>query len=250
MYLCKNKWVFGESELIIAQNFILLFSNSIYFMYKLIVFDLDGTLLDTIEDLANSVNYALLQYNFPTHKTGEYRFFIGNGVNKLLERSLPEQQRNVDNVSMLKVEFLKHYYSHSDTFTKPYDGIVELMFKLQKNGFKLAVASNKIHQATVELTNRFFEGIIFKDVFGQREGFPVKPNPSILNEIVSNAKIDKSNVLYVGDSGVDVATAYNAGIDFVGVLWGFRPQSELEEVGAKVFVNNTEELFKIIASTN
>jgi len=219
-------------------------------MYKLIIFDLDGTLLDTIEDLANSVNHALIYYNFPTHKTEDYRFFIGNGVNKLLERALPENKRNTDNVSMLKIEFIKHYYSHSDTFTKPYNGIVDLLFKLQEQGFKLAVASNKIHQATVDLSARFFAGIHFIDVFGQREGFPAKPNPSILNEIVTNADVDKSEVLYVGDSGVDVATAYNAGVNFVGVLWGFRPQSELEEVGAKVFVNNSEELFKIIISTN
>lgn len=219
-------------------------------MYKLIIFDLDGTLLDTIEDLANSVNHALEQYNFPTHKTEDYRFFIGNGVNKLLERALPENKRNADFISMLKVDFIKHYYGHSDTFTKPYSGIVELLIKLQENGFKLAVASNKIHQATVELTARFFAGIHFNDVFGQRDGFPVKPNPSILNEIISNSGFDKSEVLYVGDSGVDVATAFNAGVDFVGVLWGFRPQSELEVVGAKVFVNNTEELFKIITSTN
>lgn len=219
-------------------------------MYKLIIFDLDGTLLDTIEDLAASVNYALEQFNFPTHKTEDYRFFIGNGVNKLLERALPESKRSADFISMLKAEFIKHYYNHSDAFTKPYPGIADLLVKLQQCGFKLAVASNKIHPATVDLTGRFFADIRFSDVFGQRDGFPVKPNPLILNEIIANAGVDKSEVLYVGDSGVDVATAYNAGVDFVGVLWGFRPQKELEEVGARTFVDNTEELYKLIVSGN
>jgi len=219
-------------------------------MYKLIIFDLDGTLLDTIEDLANSVNFALNKFNFPTHKTEDYRFFIGNGVDKLLERALPEPKRNEDNLSMVKAEFLKCYYNHSDTFTKPYAGIVDLLVKLQQNGFKLAVASNKIHKATVDLTALFFSDIFFSDVLGQRDGFPTKPNPAILNEIIKNAGVDKLEVLYIGDSGVDVATAYNTGVDFVGVLWGFRPQNELEEVGAKVFVNDTDELFKLINSAN
>jgi len=217
-------------------------------MYKLIIFDLDGTLLDTIEDLANSVNYALTVYGFPTHETESYRFFIGNGVNKLLERALPDDKRSADFVSMLKAEFIKHYYHHSDTCTKPYAGIEPLLLKLQEAGYRVAVASNKIHPATVELTARFFPTIQFTDVFGQRDGFPVKPNPSILNEIIANAGVAKPEVLYVGDSGVDVATAYNAGVDFVGVLWGFRPKSELEEVGARTFVANADALFHLIVS--
>lgn len=219
-------------------------------MYKLIVFDLDGTLLDTIEDLANSVNYALEQFNFPTHKTNEYRFFVGNGVNMLLERALPESNRTADFVTMLKAEFIKHYYNHSDALTKPYPGIVDLLVNLQIDGYKLAVASNKMHLATVELVARFFADIRFSNVFGQREGFPTKPNPSILNEIITTAGVDKSEVLYVGDSGVDVATAYNAGVAFVGVLWGFRPQKELEEVGARTFVANAADLYTLIVSGN
>lgn len=215
-------------------------------MTKLVIFDLDGTLLDTIEDLANSVNYALTQHNFPTHSIEAYRFFIGNGVNKLLERALPEEKRNDDFVSMLKVDFIKHYYAHSEESTKPYPGITELINRLYNEGFQLGVASNKVHPATVELVNRFFPEVKFVEVLGQREGYPVKPNPGILEEIIAKAGVDKTEVLYVGDSGVDVATAYNAKVPFVGVLWGFRPRKELEEVGATRFVENTEELYEII----
>jgi phosphoglycolate phosphatase len=217
-------------------------------MKKLIVFDLDGTLLDTIEDLANSVNFALQQHNFPSHPVDAYYFFIGNGVNKLLERALPEDKRNSDTVSMLKVDFIKHYYAHTDEFTKPYEGISELISQLAADGYKLAVASNKIHTATVELVGRFFPEIEFSAVFGQRDGYPVKPNPGILEEIIELSGVEKKEVLYVGDSGVDVATAYNAKVDFVGVLWGFRPRKELEEVGATRFVNSAQELYEIIKS--
>jgi phosphoglycolate phosphatase len=218
-------------------------------MPKLIIFDLDGTLLNTIEDLANSVNYALEQHHFPTHPIDSYNFFVGNGVNKLLERALPEAKRSADMISMLKVDFIKHYSVHSEEYTKSYNGISELLQKLYKDGFQLAVASNKIHSATVELVNRFFPEIKFTAVFGQRDGFPVKPNPGILEEIIEIAGVEKSEVLYVGDSGVDVATAYNAKVPFVGVLWGFRPRKELEEIGATRFVETTKELYEIITTT-
>ncbi|MFZ4581454.1 MAG: HAD family hydrolase [Paludibacter sp.] len=215
-------------------------------MYKLLIFDLDGTLLDTIHDLANSVNFALEHFNFPTHNTDEYRFFIGNGVNILLERALPAHKRSADDIAMLKVEFIRHYNAHSDDFTQAYHGINSLLNKLYDANYKLAIASNKFHAATIDLATRFFPEIVFSDVFGQREGHAPKPNPAILNEIITNAGVEKSEVLYIGDSGVDVATAYNAGVDFVGVLWGFRPQKELEEVGAKHFVTNTDELYQFI----
>jgi phosphoglycolate phosphatase len=215
-------------------------------MKKLIIFDLDGTLLDTIEDLANSVNYALKLNNFETHPISAYNFFIGSGLNKLLERALPADKQNADMVSMLKVDFIKHYSQHAEEFTKPYAGVLLLLKNLASKGCQLAIASNKYHTATVELVKRFFPDIEFCAVFGQRDGHPVKPNPGILEEIIEIAGVNKSEVLYVGDSGVDVATAYNTKVDFVGVLWGFRPRKELEEVGAEIFVENTEELQKCI----
>ena len=215
-------------------------------MPKLIIFDLDGTLLDTIEDLSNSVNHALKAFNFPAHPVEAYRFFVGNGVNKLLERALPEDKRNADFISMVKHEFIKHYFVHAEEFTKPYPGVAELISQLAAEGYQLAVASNKVHDATVQLVNRFFPTIHFTAVFGQRDGFPTKPNPGILEEIIKIAGVDKSEVLYVGDSGVDVATAINAKVVFTGVLWGFRPQKELEELGAVSFVKSAEELYSLI----
>ena len=169
-------------------------------------------------------------------------------VDHTVERALPEASRNQDNISMLKADFITHYYSHSDEFTKPYPGISELLKKLSAEGFQLAIASNKIHQATVDLAKRFFGEIRFTAVFGQREGYAVKPNPAILEEIIEIAGVQKSEVLYVGDSGVDVATANNTQVDFTGVLWGFRPRKELEDVGATRFVNTTDELYSIIKS--
>jgi len=215
-------------------------------MKKLIIFDLDGTLLDTIEDLANSVNYALQQHHLPTHPVEAYNYFIGNGVNKLLERALPAEHQNSDMISMLKTDFIKHYYAHSEEYTKPYKGINDLLTRLYNDGYQLGVASNKIHQATADLVQKFFPDVQFTAVFGQREGYPTKPNPSILEEIIEKANVQKSEVLYVGDSGVDVATAYNAKVDFTGVLWGFRPQRELEEVGARNFVETADQLYKQI----
>ncbi|MDR2839953.1 MAG: HAD family hydrolase [Paludibacter sp.] len=215
-------------------------------MLKLIIFDLDGTLLNTIEDLANSTNYALNVFNFPQHAVEEYNFFVGNGINKLLERALPEAHRNADTVSMIRHEFLKHYAAHSEEFTKPYEGTVELLAKIQDKGLQIAVASNKIDDATVKLTKYFFPAIRFATIVGQREGFPIKPNPAVVDEIIGNSAVAKDEVLYVGDSGVDVMTAHNAGVRFVGVLWGFRPKSELEALGASRFVANTQELEQII----
>lgn len=215
-------------------------------MKKLIIFDLDGTLLDTIEDLANSVNYALILHKFESHPISAYNLFIGNGLNKLLERALPADQRNPDMVSMLREDFKRHYSQHAEEFTKPYPNIPELLKTLSSKAFKLAVASNKYHSATEELVRKFFPEIDFCAVFGQRDGYPVKPNPGILEEIIQIANVEKSDVLYVGDSGVDVATAYNAKVDFVGVLWGFRPRKELQEVGAHTFVESVEELEKVI----
>ncbi|MDR0810749.1 MAG: HAD family hydrolase [Paludibacter sp.] len=215
-------------------------------MTKLIIFDLDGTLLNTIEDLANSVNHALSIYGFAQHKTEEYNFMVGNGVNNLLKRALPADLReNADVNSMIRNEFIKHYFANADKCTKPYNGMVELLKMLERQGFMLAVASNKVHDATVALVTKFFPETHFVEIIGQRDGAPVKPNPAIVEEIIAKAGVKKSETLYVGDSGVDVQTAANADVRFVGVLWGFRPRVELESFGATEFVETAEDLMKV-----
>jgi len=215
-------------------------------MKSLLIFDLDGTLLDTVGDLATSTNYALTLCGFPTHETSAYRFFIGNGINKLFEKALPEGSKTTENILLVRQHFLEYYGAHNSELTVPYSGITELLQNLQNKGIKLAVASNKYHKATVILIQHFFPEIRFAAVFGQREGIPTKPDPMIIHDILAITKVNKNEVLYVGDSGVDMQTAQNAGIDAAGVTWGFRPRAELEEFSPKYFVDEPSEILGII----
>ena len=219
-------------------------------MKSLIIFDLDGTLLDTVADLAASTNYALSLCGFPTHETAAYRFFVGNGINKLFERALPENSRTQEKILEIRQHFLKYYGAHNSELTVPYPGILELLNELQTSGIKLAVASNKYQEATKVLIKHFFPDIEFVAVFGQRDNIPVKPDPTIVYDILKIAKKEKSNVLYVGDSGVDMQTAQTAGVDACGVTWGFRPRSELEVFSPKHIVDKPTEIWKIIFSNN
>jgi phosphoglycolate phosphatase len=216
-------------------------------MKSLLIFDLDGTLLDTIADMAESSNYALTKCGFPTHEISAYRFFIGNGINKLFERILPEGEKNQENIVRLRKYFLDHYEIHNSELTVPYTGITELLLKLQTAGIMIAVASNKYHKATEKLVKHFFPEIQFVAIFGQREGIAVKPDPTIVHDILALAKVDKSEeVLYIGDSGVDMQTAQNAGVDACGVTWGFRPRAELMKLSPRYIVDKAEEISTIV----
>lgn len=215
-------------------------------MIKLVIFDLDGTLLNTIDDLATSTNHALHRYGFPTHALTEYPYFVGNGVNKLLERALPEAERTKERIQQVRKDFIAYYEVHNTDLTRPYPGIPELLEELHKQGFDLAVASNKYHQGTVELIKYYFGAIAFKAVLGQQEGIPAKPDPQIVRQILSLTETDPDDVLYVGDSGVDMQTAANSGITSVGVTWGFRPRLELEENGACFIAESPQEIWSII----
>jgi len=217
-------------------------------MKNLLIFDLDGTLLDTIADMAVSTNYALSLCGFPSYEASAYKFFIGNGINKLFERVLPEGEKTSENILLLRQHFLEYYGTHNSELTIPYPGITELLQNLQNKGVKLAVASNKYHKATEKLVQYFFPEIEFVAVFGQREGIPTKPDPTIVYDILAIAKVDKSDILYIGDSGVDMQTAQNAGIDAVGVTWGFRPRSEMEAFSPKYIVDKPEEILTILAT--
>ena len=211
-------------------------------MKKLVIFDLDGTLLNTIADLANSTNYALKALGYPIHEPDKYNFMVGNGINKLFERALPDGEKTEENVLRVRQEFVPYYDQHNADKSRPYPGVTELLETLQTAGMQLAVASNKYQAATEKLIAHYFPNIKFTAVFGQREGIPVKPDPIIVKEILQIAKVQEEETLYVGDSGVDMQTAINAGVTSCGVTWGFRPRTELESFHPDHIVDNAEEI--------
>ena len=215
-------------------------------MKKLVIFDLDGTLLNTIADLATSTNHALRTCGFPTHDVSAYRYFVGNGITKLFERALPEEERTAEQVARIRPLFLAHYDAHNTDHSTPYPGIEALLATLQDHGVALAVASNKYQAATEKLVAHFFPGITFVKVLGQREGIPTKPDPGIVNEIVAVAGVEKSEVLYVGDSNVDMQTAQNGGVDACGVTWGFRPKEELAAYHPILLAERAEEIAALV----
>lgn len=215
-------------------------------MKKLIIFDLDGTLLNTIADLAHSTNYALNKLGYPTHEIEKYNFMVGNGIDKLFERALPEGEKSKENVLRVRKEFVPYYDVHNADDSRPYSGMPELLAYLQASGIQIAVASNKYQTATQKLIDHYFPEIHFTAVFGQREGVKVKPDPTVVFDILEVAKVTKEDVLYVGDSGVDMQTAANAGVTACGVTWGFRPRAELEEFSPQYIVDTAEEIKRLI----
>jgi len=216
-------------------------------MKQLVIFDLDGTLLNTIADLAHSVNYALQENGYPIHQTEEYNFFVGNGIDKLFERALPEGEKTEENILKIRKTFLPYYNEHNTDYSSPYSGIPELLNKLQLKGIKLAVASNKYHEATQKLIAFYFPDIHFVEVLGQREGINAKPDPGVVYDILAKAGMEKENILYVGDSGVDMQTAKNANVTSCGVSWGFRPRTELESFQPDFIVDTAEEILHILS---
>ena len=216
-------------------------------MKRLVIFDLDGTLIDTITDLAASTNYALVKNGFQPHETETYRFFVGNGVNKLFERALPEGEKTDENILRIRKDFLPYYDKYNTDLSRPYPGIPELLEKIQSNRILIAVASNKYQAATEKLILHYFPRIDFAVVLGQREGVPAKPDPTIVNEILSVTGIAKKDTIYVGDSGVDMQTAYNSDVESIGVTWGFRPRSELETFNSKYIVDRAHEIMSLLS---
>lgn len=216
-------------------------------MKQLAIFDLDGTLLNTIKDLGEAANYALDRNGFHTHSIASYPFFVGNGVRRLIERVLPEDARKKNAVIEAMLKDFKEYYDENNTkLTTPYEGINELLTQLQEQGVKLAVASNKYQVATEKIINHFFPNIEWVAIEGQKEGIPIKPDPSIIFMILSATKIAKQDTIYIGDSGIDMETARRACVDSIGVTWGFRPVKELKEYHANVIINKPQDIMPII----
>ena len=216
--------------------------NIVFEMKKLVVFDLDGTLLDTIGDLAAACDYVLKGHHLPTHTQDEYHSYVGNGVKKLIERTLPLDKRDENFIEELRREFIEYYHSHIDVHTTPYNGINDLLGKLCAMGVKIAVLSNKYHDGTVKLISTFFPHIAFVDVRGQMENIPIKPSPDALFSIMEYCGAKREETLYVGDTAVDIHTAHNAGVDVVAVSWGFRKTEDLAKEKPTYIVNHPIEI--------
>lgn len=214
-------------------------------MKQLVIFDLDGTLLNTIADLGAAANHALVQCGFPTHPISAYPRFVGSGIARLLERVLPESARTPERAVTMRRYFTEYYNTHMADQTVPYAGIPELLADLTARGIKVAVASNKYQSAVEELITHYFPQITFAAVEGQKEGVPVKPDPSIVFEILGEIPTPKSDVLYVGDSGIDMETARRACVESAGVTWGFRPVAELRAAYADHIVETPESLLRL-----
>ncbi|MBQ7952318.1 MAG: HAD-IA family hydrolase [Alistipes sp.] len=213
---------------------------------KLVIFDLDGTLLNTIGDLAACCNHMLRQRGLEEHSYEEYCHFVGNGVTRLVERALPELLRTTDYIAAARKDFVEYYYDNIDNYTVAYDGVHELLKKLSDAGVTLAVASNKFHSGTNRLIEKFFGDIEFAAIYGNRDGFPLKPDRAIIDLIMEQCGATADNTYMVGDSGIDIQTARAAGVHAIGVSWGFREREELVESGAEYIADNTEELFDAI----
>lgn len=227
----------------------LIFATQKEKMKKLVLFDLDGTLVDTIADLAQATNHALLALGFRTHHEAEYRLMVGNGINKLFERALPEAERTEDNVQKMRRAFVPYYNRHNTDLSRPYRGMVELLEECAARGQQLGVASNKYQEAAEQIVRHFFPAVPFVRVLGQREGRPAKPDPAIVVELMEAAGVEREEVLYVGDSGVDMQTGLNAGVETCGVVWGFRPRGELEKFAPQHLAEHVEDLRTIIRNS-
>ena len=209
---------------------------------KLVLFDLDGTLLNTIDDLSEAVNYAMQLRGFPMHTHDEYMMMVGNGVRNLVKRALPDEHRENDNLIDDALKDFKAYYTeHIDEHTHPYAGMKELLPRLHKKGVLIAVVSNKFQEGTERLIKKFFPDIPFVAILGNRPGFPLKPAPEIVQEVLQKAGIRKEYALMVGDSPTDMKTAENSGIRGIAVSWGYRNMKDIPNL---TVVDTAEEIMQ------
>ena len=213
--------------------------------YKAVIFDLDGTLVDSLADLSDSVNLMLESYGFPTHEMEQYRYFVGNGSKKLMERTLPRDK--AESAEFIEEALVKYKAIYKDRLlekTRPYNGVRELLAELKSRGIPLAVCTNKHNDAALTIVKILFAPGTFEEVLGDRPGFPKKPNPATPLEIASHLGVKPDEVAYLGDTSVDMETAVHAGFLPVGVLWGFRPEEELVKSGAKILLKAPLELLE------
>ena len=213
-------------------------------MIDTVLFDLDGTLLNTLEDLTDSTNYALTEFGLPMRKLEEVRNFVGNGVEVLIKKAVGGELEKKEEEKCLAV-FKQHYKANMNNKTKPYDGILELIQALLIKEYRIAIVSNKFDLAVKELNDVYFEGM-FSVAIGAAEAIAKKPAPDAVFEALKQLGTSKKNAIYVGDSDVDVMTAANSGLPFVGVTWGFQDESILRAVGAEYIIYEPKQLFEIL----
>ncbi len=216
-------------------------------MITAVLFDLDGTLVNSLLDLGDSTNFALRKMGFPAHETEKFKVFVGDGMQRLIERALPDCKRDVTTVKTTLDIFMSHYKEHYVDKTATYDGILQLLDSL--SDYKLAVISNKVQEMATVVTEKLL-GNKFQIICGKREGYPTKPDPKLTLEIISQLGAKPSECLFIGDSGMDMAVAKNAGCIGVGVLWGFREKSELLQNGADYIISSPTEILDIIKEIN
>ena len=207
---------------------------------KLIIFDMDGTILNTLDDICNAVNVILKNHNMPTHTVDEVKYYVGNGLYKTLERAVPEGTAK-EIVDEMFPEFIEYYKKNSDNCTRPYEKIVDAIKAVRAAGYKTAVASNKRQEAVEELCEKFFADC-FNVILGDREGINLKPAPDMVNIALDTLGIDRADSLYIGDSDVDLLTAKNSEIPVIAVTWGFRGEEFLKEHGAEYICKNPADI--------
>lgn len=212
-------------------------------MTKLVIFDLDGTLLDTMEDIAGACNHALEACGCPPRRLEEYNMLVGRGIANLFRGALPEEMRTEDMVERMRGHFVPYYNEHICDRTRPYPGIYEMLDRLAGNGISFAVASNKYQEGTETLLGRLFGKYRFVSILGQREGKPIKPDPMIVHEAMdAMGAILPEEVVYCGDSDVDMQTGINAGVRTIGVTWGFRTREELASYSPWILAEKAEDI--------
>ena len=212
--------------------------------YELIIFDMDGTILDTLEDLKNSMNYTLRLHNMPERTLVEIRSFVGNGIRKLIERAVISGTLE-NKIDEIHKDFMTHYEVHCADFTRPYDGVNELIAELRKRGYKTAVVSNKADGAVQDLCVQYFPNL-FDLAIGERPELAKKPAPDMVNLALNELNISREKAIYIGDSDVDVSTAQNSNLDMIAVDWGFRTREFLMEQGAETIVSKPEEILGLV----
>lgn len=216
--------------------------------YQAAIFDLDGTLINSLEDLADSANAMLESYGFPTHPVDPYRYFVGNGSRKLIERCLPEDKgKDPAFVDEALERYKQIYAQHTQAKTRPYDGIQDMLDELQKRGIPLGICTNKHQSAAEDIVNAMFPKGTFQSIIGDQKDLPRKPDPKKVLMIADKFHVTPEHVAYFGDTSVDMDTAHNAGFLAVGVTWGFRPKEELIKHGAQVLLDAPMELFEKVS---